>query len=85
MTEFLRCYVEALSVTRVAALLTLVFKVVREGKIVSIGALSAVLAAFVLDSKRVAAMGPDILFQLKDTLAAVLPPLDQVIHISKFK
>lgn len=81
MTDFLRCYVESLSATRVAALLNLALKAIREGKIASTGALSAVLAAFVLDGKRVAAMGPDMLFQLKDTLAAVLPPLDEVICI----
>lgn len=78
MTDFLRCYLGSLSIARIANFLTLLLNGVKERKIGSSGALSAVLAAFDLGGKRVPAMGHDILFQLKDTLLVILPPLNQV-------
>lgn len=89
VTSFLRCYVSTLSPPRVTALLSLVLESIRERSIGSVGALCAVLAAFDLGlgdgtgdagaaKPKVTAMGRDVLFQLKEMLLVVVPPLNQV-------
>lgn len=62
-----------------ANFLALVLEAIRKRSIGSTDALCSILAAFDLGyGARVPAMGPDMLFQLKEMLMVVLPPLNQV-------
>lgn len=68
-----------LSVPRVANFLALVLTAIRKRSIGTTDALCSILAAFDIGyGTRVPAMGRDILFQLKEMLLVVLPPLNQV-------
>ena len=59
--------------------MALVLEAIRNRSIGSTDALSSILAAFDLGyGTRVPAMGRDMLFQLKEMLLVVLPPLNQV-------
>lgn len=82
VTDFLRCYVRTLSAPRVANFLALVLEAIRKRSIGSTDALCSILAAFDLGyGTRVPAMGRDMLFQLKEMLLVVLPPLNEVREI----
>lgn len=83
MTDFLHCYIQTLSVPRVTTFLALVLNAIRERSVGSIGALCAIFAAFDLDGVKVPAMGRDLLFQLKEMLLTIVPPLNQVIPASQ--
>lgn len=79
MTDFLREYVAALPAPRVTSFLALLLEAIRRRTVGSIGALCSFLAAFDHGGgARVPAMGRDLLYQLKETLLVVLPPLNQV-------
>lgn len=101
VTDFLRLFVSTLSVARVTKFLALVLEAIRARSVGSIGALCAILAAFDVGAvgskgttttatttkvvQQVPAMGRDVLFQLKETLLVVLPPLNQVrSHESRY-
>lgn len=65
-----------------ANFLALVIEAIRKRSIGSTDALCSILAAFDLgDGTRVPAMGRDMLFQLKEMLLVVLPPLNEVREI----
>lgn len=78
VTKFICCYMRTLSVPRVTNFMTLLLKAIRERSIGSTGALCAIFAAFDFGGTKVPAMGRDLLFQLKEMLLVVLPPLNQV-------
>lgn len=78
ITEFLSCYVRALPVPRVTTFLALLLEAIRKRCIGSTGAICAILAAFDVGEAKVPAMGCHELFQLKEMLLVVLPPLNQV-------
>lgn len=80
MEDFLRSYIQTLSIPRVTIFLTLLLKAIRERVIGSPGALCAILSAFDLGDAKLPAMGADALLELKDMLLAVLPPLNQVLY-----
>lgn len=82
VTEFLRIYVGALPVPRVTTFLTLILTAVSKRWIGSTGVLCAVLAAFDLGGTKMPAMGARVLFQIKEMLVTVLPPLNQVRAVS---
>lgn len=78
VTDFLRAYVAALPAPRVASFLALLLEAIRRRTVGSIGALCSFLAAFDQGGASVRAMGRELLYQLKETLLVVLPPLNQV-------
>lgn len=78
VTDFLRDYVAALPAPRVTSFLALLLEAIRRRTVGSIGALCSFLAAFDQGGARVPAMGRELLYQLKETLLVVLPPLNQV-------
>lgn len=61
-----------------AIFLELLLRAIRERTIGSTGALFALLASLDLDGAKMPALGPHALFQLKEMLVAILPPLNQV-------
>ncbi|CAM9393468.1 unnamed protein product [Ectocarpus sp. 6 AP-2014] len=77
VTDFLRVYVAALSAPRVTSFLALLLEAIRRRTVGSIGALCSFLAAFDQGGASVPAMGRELLYQLKETLLVVLPPLNQ--------
>ncbi|CAM9835777.1 unnamed protein product [Ectocarpus sp. 13 AM-2016] len=77
VTDFLRAYVAALPAPRVTSFLALLLEAIRQRTVGSIGALCSFLAAFDQEGGSVPAMGRELLYQLKETLLGVLPPLNQ--------
>ncbi|CBJ49268.1 expressed unknown protein [Ectocarpus siliculosus] len=81
VTDFLRAYVAALPAPRVTSFLALLLEAIRRRAVGSIGALCSFLAAFDQGGASVPAMGRELLYQLKETLLVVLPPLNQAKRV----